>query len=219
MVYSLHTCVVASIIYLVLGSHRRLSYGVYSLVSALYINIILNRTRDKFGNTPIDSMQVVSLSTFLVGIYSLGAAFLRLGSLIRFVPYEILSAFRAGLYLLVFALQLDSIFGTKLVGYVYNKDEPLLMPRLYNSKFKLSNINWATVTISLCCFTLIAIFRLIYHYWSKLFSARLNIINQIIRRIPVEFLLVVVGFTVVTHADTSKYNFTLIGSIEHDNKK
>nr|XP_027205161.1 uncharacterized protein LOC113798779 [Dermatophagoides pteronyssinus] len=217
--HTIHTNVIASILYALIGGNRRFSYGIFSLVSAIYIGIILERIKD------IDDTaeNVIIVVTFSIGICCLLAGLLRIGSMVRFIPYEILSGFRAGLYLLLITLQICS-----MAGY-YSKDCTLgngkslmIMPDLYRNKFYTNlttkHINWNSWIVSIGCIALLTLFRLFHYYWNNIFNYRLNWLRQIVRRIPIEFILIAIGIIVANFVDVKKYKIYTIDGINFGNE-
>lgn len=197
-----YTCIIASLMYGIIGSSRRLSYGVFSLVSAIYLGIVINRVKVKLG-TKFDIAELVSMFTLFVGFFSAIASILRLATLVRFIPYEVMSAFRAGLYLLVFTMQLNTIFGIEHIRMDLGDGHELLtLPRLFSIKWypHLTNhINWNCVILSAGCILVFALIRFINFYWHRVFGCKALIVRNIIRLIPIEFIVVVIGFLVSKH--------------------
>ena len=222
-IYAFYTCIIASVIYSVFGSCRRLSYGVYSLVSAIYLGMIIDRVRPTKGLP--DYVGVLSIFTFMVGIFSAAAGLLRVGSLVRFIPYEVLSAFRAGLYLLVFSMQLNSIFGIDLKAQMDLGEgrELLALPRLFSNSLypHLKEINWNCVTVSAVCIALIAFFRLVNFYWFRLVGQRGQLVKNGLRLIPVEFIVVAVGFLVMYNKQdlAAQYKIPLVVNLGNENER
>ena len=210
-IFAFYTCTIASVLYTVIGSNRRFSYGVFSLVSAIYLGIIINRIRPHSQ----DIVGVVIMSTFLIGVYSIVATIFRMGSFVRFLPYEVLSGFRAGLYVLVFSMQLNSILGLDtIVSMDLGEGRDLLwLPNLYSDKllYTKNDISWYCVVTSVCCMVLFAIFRLTNHYWSFVFGPRMHLVKNVIRIVPIEFLLVMIGFVVANNVENfqDKYKMPL----------
>lgn len=226
VIFAFYTSIIASIIYAFFGSCRRLSYGVFSLVSAIYMGMIIARVSAATKNTPPDYIGVMGVFTFMVGAFSAIAGILRLGSFVRFVPYEVLSGFRAGLYILVFSLQLNSIFG---IDMMVQRDlgegrQLLSLPRLYWWKLypHLKNhINWYAVGTSVACMALMAVFRLVNVFWYRLVGQRGTLVKNLIRLLPVEFILIAAGFLVHRYREewVVKYHLPLVSNLGNENQR
>lgn len=222
-VYAFYTSIISGIIYGLIGGHRRLSYGVFAFVTAIYTGIILERVEHDLKDK-MSHFMAIGMITFLVGVYSIGAAISRLGLLVRFIPYEVLSAFRTGLYVLVFSLQLNSIFGINRLMEMDLGDgwDLLILPRLYGQQLYphiVHNINWWCFGLSLVCFGTLAIFRLVDHYWLQLLGTKWRVLKELLRRVPVEFILVAVTFTIAYKVDIKKYNVPLVNEFNIGNER
>lgn len=222
-IFSFYTCIIGSVLYALIGPSRRLSYGVFALVSAVYLGMVIDRVRPMVRSMNGDITGVVTMFTFLVGVYSAAAGLLRLGSFVRFVPYEVLSGFRAGLYVLVISLQVNSLLGLDMVSQMDLGEgkELLWLPRLFSEKFYphvRDNISLHCVITSVVCLVVFAFFRLLNYYWFAMFGAgRARVVKNIIRLVPIEFLALVVGFVVAYKVDVVKeYSMPIASKIGND---
>ncbi|OTF78513.1 hypothetical protein BLA29_002379 [Euroglyphus maynei] len=150
------------------------------------------------------------------------AGLLRIGTMVRFVPYEILSGFRAGLYLLVITLQICSMAGYHKQWTLGDGKSMMIIPNLYRNDFyknlTTKHINWNSWIVSIGCLALLTLFRLFHYYWNNIFNFRLNWLREIIRRIPIEFILIMIGIIVVCFVDVKKYKIYTINGINFGNE-
>lgn len=232
-IFAFYSSVIAALIYAVFGSCRRLSYGVFSLVSAIYLGMVVDRYSPVSTSAATtkglqDYVGICAVFTFFVGIFSAGAGLLRLGSLVRFVPYEIMSGFRAGLYLLVFSMQLNSIFGLDLVAQadLGTGRSLLMLPNLLKDQLyphlkpPANELKWNCVAVTLVVMAVMAIFRLVVAFWFRLVGQRGILVRNILRLVPVEFIVVAVGFLVHYHVKSvEKYKLPLVGSVGKENER
>lgn len=219
MAHTIHTNVISSILYALIGANRRFSYGTFSLVSATYMGIILRRINNDFDMAE----NVVIVVTFTIGICCMMAGLLRIGSMVRFIPYEILSGFRAGLYLLVITLQICSMAGFHQQWTLGDGKSIMIIPNLYRNNFyknlvTMKHINWNSWIVSIGCLALLTLFRLFHYYWQNIFNYRLNWLRQIVCRIPIEFILISISIIVVCFVDVKKYKIYTIDGINFGNE-
>lgn len=227
-IFAFYSSVIAALIYAVFGSCRRLSYGVFSLVSAIYLGMVVDRYSPATTKGLQDYVGICAVFTFFVGVFSAGAGLLRLGSLVRFVPYEIMSGFRAGLYLLVFSMQLNSIFGLDLVAQadLGTGRSLLMLPNLLKDQLyphlkpPANELKWNCVAVTLVVMAVMAIFRLVVAFWFRLVGQRGILVRNILRLVPVEFIVVAVGFLVHYHVKSvEKYKLPLVGNVGKENER
>ncbi|XP_046918051.2 uncharacterized protein LOC124498352 [Dermatophagoides farinae] len=219
LAHTIHTNVISSILYALIGANRRFSYGTFSLVSATYMGIILRRINNDFDMAE----NVVIVVTFTIGICCMMAGLLRIGSMVRFIPYEILSGFRAGLYLLIITLQICSMAGFHQQWTLGDGKSIMIIPNLYRNNFyknlvTMKHINWNSWIVSIGCLALLTLFRLFHYYWQNIFNYRLNWLRQIVCRIPIEFILISISIIVVCFVDVKKYKIYTIDGINFGNE-
>lgn len=149
-----------------------LAFGVASGAGAqagLYGAIILGFVAALFGGTPVQisgptgPMTVVAASAiaifngdiqsfatvvFLGGIFQMGLGFFKVGKLVRYIPYPVISGFMTGIGLIIILLQIHPLFGAD--GY----SSPLMAIKHIGTIF--SSMNVADMTLGIV--TLLIVF-------------------------------------------------------------
>lgn len=91
------------------------------------------------------------IATFLAGIMLLVMGFLKLGTVIKFIPYPIIVGFTAGIALTIFSTQIKDLFGLPIEGS---------LPQGFVEKWSLylkhfANINWWVLGVSVASILII----------------------------------------------------------------
>lgn len=105
--FGLYAAIVSAILASLFGSSLHMVSGptaALSIVSAVVISNVLGSSHSSY-------LSLMFLLTFLVGMFQLGFAFLRLGSLANFISHSVIQGFTSGAAVLIAASQLSHLFG------------------------------------------------------------------------------------------------------------
>jgi SulP family sulfate permease len=95
------------------------------------------------------------LATWIAGFLMLALGFLRLGTLIKFIPQPVIVGFTAGIAVIIFASQIRDLFGLSLAG----KEPSALLPKLGVLLDALPTINLASAGLAAASIVLIVLIR------------------------------------------------------------
>ena len=104
----LYTALVPMLIYVLLGTSRPLSVSTTSTIAILTASQLALVVPD---GSPADILVAASALALLVGVFLLLASFLRLGFIANFISAPVLTGFKAGIGLVIFAGQLGKVLG------------------------------------------------------------------------------------------------------------
>lgn len=107
----LYTALVPMLVYAILGTSRQLSVSTTTVIAILTASEIARVVPDAGS-----AQMIVAASTlaFLVGIFLLAAALLRLGFIANFISAPVLTGFKSGVGLLVIADQIPKLIGVHI---------------------------------------------------------------------------------------------------------
>ncbi len=96
-------------------------------------------------------IQGLAIATFMAGIMLVSMGVLRLGSVIKFIPYPIIVGFTSGIAVTIFSTQIKDLFGMNIEN----------VPSEFTEKWiayaqNLDSINWITFGIGLASILIIA---------------------------------------------------------------
>lgn len=99
----LYTAIVGGFVVALLGGSRvQVSGPTGAFIVVVYAIV------EKYG------YEGLAISTFLAGIMLIGMGFLRMGTLLRFVPYPVTIGFTSGIALIIFSSQIKDFFGLNI---------------------------------------------------------------------------------------------------------
>lgn len=97
----------------------------------------------------------VILATLMSGMILMAMGFLRLGTFIKYTPYPVTVGFTAGIAVIIFASQLQELFGLTVAG----KEPGPLIPKLAALTEALPTVNPAAVALTVLTLVLIGALR------------------------------------------------------------
>ncbi|KIX05728.1 uncharacterized protein Z518_03700 [Rhinocladiella mackenziei CBS 650.93] len=100
-----------AVIYAFMGTSKDLSTGPTSLIGLLTSDVISDLTKE--GYTP---SQVASAVALMMGVYGMGLGFLKLGFLLDFISYPVLTGFISAAAITIGLGQVDNLIGEDNVG-------------------------------------------------------------------------------------------------------
>ncbi|MDV2684456.1 SulP family inorganic anion transporter [Alkalihalophilus lindianensis] len=154
-VYGFYTAIFPLLIYGIFGASRQLSVGPVAVLSIMVFSTIS-------VIAPIGSplyLQLIFMTTLLVGLLQMILSVCRAGSLIRFIPPQVMSGFTIALALTIILNQLQYIGNVP-----FNKELPFLLASIDLIR-SINSIDLATVLFS---FFLFIIYFITRHTNSKL---------------------------------------------------
>jgi high affinity sulfate transporter 1 len=182
----LYVALVPMFIYTLLGTSRPLSVSSTSALSMLTAAALFNAVgpvRD-----PSDYIVPAATLAFLVGVFLVAAALLRLGFLADFISRPVLTGFKAGIGVVIFVGQLSKVLGLSIPS-------GSVLQMLLSIVTSLGQINWPTVLLSL------------------VMLAILILLPRFIPRIPAALVAVAVGIAISALLNISEFGVALIGQI------
>lgn len=145
-VSGIYASILPLVAYALFGTSRQLIVGPDSATCALIAAALVPLAAG-------DPSLYLSLSlalTFLMGLFCIGASFLRLGALADFLSKPILVGFLNGVALSIVLGQSGKIF-----GFTIEKDG--ILPRVHEFFIKLDQTHWPTLLVSIVCLAVLLI--------------------------------------------------------------
>lgn len=170
----IYTAIIAGFVISFLGGSRVQIAGPTAAFATIVAGIVAK-----------NGMSGLIVATVLAGVILILMGFLRLGSLIKFIPYTITTGFTSGIAITIVIGQLKDFFGLTIVS-----DEPIIetMDKLkYDVKF-FSTINIEALLVGLACMVILI-------FWPKI---KLFKIGQ---KIPASLIAVFLGIFLVKGLD------------------
>uniref|UniRef100_A0A914WW38 STAS domain-containing protein n=1 Tax=Plectus sambesii TaxID=2011161 RepID=A0A914WW38_9BILA len=210
-VYGLYTSFFAPLLYMIFGTSRHVSMGVFSVVSLMVGTARLRILPDQAivgsslanGTAPTGSVlaeyspiEVVTTLTLAVGLVQLAMALLRLDFLTAYLSDQVVSGFSTGAACHLFAVQLNEMMGVKLPRY---DGFFRLYYVLHDLATAIPQSNLAAVIVSICSIAFLVVGK--------------EVINPLFKKkcpIPLPFdLFLLIIATVVSHAGQFKYKYKM----------
>lgn len=187
-VYGFYTAIVPLLIYGLFGTSRKLSVGPVAVVSIMIFAGLADVA-------PVGSalyLQLVFLTTFLVGIIQIILAIFRTGSLIRFVPSAVIHGFTIALALTIILNQLENI-----LNFSFNKQLPFFFA-LTDLVSRLHLVDFMSFF-----FSLFLVITLLVTKWSNV-------------NVPVSLWVIIFSMLVTFLTGLSEKGLPVVGMIQSD---
>ncbi len=143
--HGLYTAIIAGGLAALLGGSRVLVSGP----TAAFV-VILAPISARFG------LQGLVLSTALAGCLLLGLGLLRMGRLIQFVPYPVVTGFTAGIGIVIASLQIADFLGLELEKLA---GEAMWHERMGQLLRHLSSLSWSDCALGLATLLVLVLWR------------------------------------------------------------
>ncbi|MGN0132875.1 MAG: SulP family inorganic anion transporter [Lachnospiraceae bacterium] len=139
----LYTAITAGFVISFLGGSRVQIAGPTAAFATIVAGIIAR-----------NGMDGLILATMMAGIILIIMGFMRLGSLIKFIPYTITTGFTAGIAVTIFIGQIKDFLGLTIVT-----EEPLIetMDKLKAVFTFIDTINWQAVIVGVVCLVILIV--------------------------------------------------------------
>lgn len=138
--------------------------GIYTAITAGFVISFLGGSRVQIAGPTAAFATIVAgivakngfeglvIATLLAGLILMLMGFLRLGSLIKFIPYTITTGFTAGIAVTIFIGQIKDFLGLTVVS-----EEPLIetMEKLKAVFDFIGTINWQAVIVGMVCMVIL----------------------------------------------------------------
>jgi sulfate permease, SulP family len=147
----LYTCMVPTVVYVLLGGSRTLSVSTTSTVAVLTGSTLLSAGAAASGDDPARDLATLTL---LVGAILLIARVLKLGALIDYISSATLTGIKSGVGLTVAAGQLP-----KLLGIAGDPDATTFFAEVHGMVEDLADISWVTVALSVATIATLLVLR------------------------------------------------------------
>ena len=175
--------------------------GIYTAITAGFVISFLGGSRVQIagptaafativaGIVAQNGMEGLVVATILAGIILILMGFLRLGNLIKFIPYTITTGFTSGIAVTILVGQIKDFLGLSIVT-----EEPLIetMEKLTAVFGFIHTINWEAVIVGVVCLAILIV-------WPMFF-----------KKIPPSLIAVLVGIAMVKGLDM---NVNTIGDL------
>ena len=162
--------------------------GIYTAITAGFVISFLGGSRVQIagptaafativaGIVAQNGMEGLVIATILAGIILILMGFLRLGNLIKFIPYTITTGFTSGIAVTILVGQIKDFLGLSIVT-----EEPLIetMEKLKAVFDFIHTINWEAVIVGVVCLAILIV-------WPMFF-----------KKIPPSLIAVLVGIAMV----------------------
>jgi SulP family sulfate permease len=182
----LYVALVPMFVYTLLGTSRPLSVSSTSALSMLTAAALLQAVGPV--RNPTDYIVPAATLAFLVGVFLVAAALLRLGFLADFISRPVLTGFKAGIGVVIFVGQLGKVLGLSIPS-------GSVLQTLLSIVTSLDQINWPTVLLSLVTLAI------------------LILLPRFVPRIPAALVAVLFGIAISALLNTSQVGIALIGEI------
>ena len=182
----LYVALVPMFIYTLLGTSRPLSVSSTSALSMLTAAALFNAVGPV--SDPSDYIVPAATLAFLVGLFLVVAALLRLGFLADFISRPVLTGFKAGIGVVIFVGQLSKVLGLSIPS-------GSVLQTLLSIVTSLDEINWPTVLLSLVTLAI------------------LIFLPRFVPRIPAALVAVAAGIAISALLNVSELGIALIGQI------
>jgi len=165
------TAIIAGVIISVLGGSRVQIGGPTGAFIVIVYGIV-----QEYG---IDGL---TMATFMAGIIIIGMGILKLGNLLKFIPYSLVVGFTSGIALIIFSSQLNAFFGLGIEKVPADFIDKWIV---YYTNF--SEINWYSFLIALGTIFIILLFqKIIKKIPGSIIAIVIATIIVIIFKLPVE---------------------------------
>ncbi|TGZ67114.1 hypothetical protein CRM22_004962 [Opisthorchis felineus] len=208
----LYTSFFPPLVYFFFGTSRHISVGTFSVV-ALLSAAPVDRLAAKFADVNVTNsstdyvvydhrLKVAITVTLLSGLFQFLMGLFRLGFLMVYISSPLLGGFTCASALHVIASQLNALFGVKMKRTV----GPGILPLdFYNFILVFKKTNVATVTISVICITVLAVFK---------FLINPKIEAKIHFPFPVEVVVLILATTISHFAQLNqRFGVRIVGSL------
>ena len=151
--------------------------GIYTAITAGFVISFLGGSRVQIAGPTAAFATIVAgivakngfeglvIATLLAGVILILMGLLRLGSLIKFIPYTITTGFTAGIAVTIFIGQIKDFLGLKVVT-----EEPLIetMDKLKAVFTFIGTINWQAVIVGVVCLAVLILWPYLPGFFKKI---------------------------------------------------
>ncbi|MBQ5673727.1 MAG: sodium-independent anion transporter, partial [Lachnospiraceae bacterium] len=144
--------------------------GIYTAITAGFVISFLGGSRVQIagptaafativaGIVAQNGMEGLIVATLLAGVILILMGLLRLGNLIKFIPYTITTGFTSGIAVTILVGQLKDFFGLTIVT-----EEPLIetVEKLEAVVKNIATINWQAVIVGMVCLAILIVWPFI----------------------------------------------------------
>ena len=145
--------------------------GIYTAITAGFVISFLGGSRVQIagptaafativaGIVAKNGMEGLVIATILAGIILIVMGFLRLGNLIKFIPYTITTGFTSGIAVTILVGQIKDFLGLNIVS-----EEPLIetMDKLKAVFVFIHTINWQAVLVGCVCLAILIVWPMFF---------------------------------------------------------
>lgn len=196
--YGLYACLVAPVVYGLLGTCVQLQIGPFAIISLLIASTVGDIVDpDEDQNRYIEAVLTCSL---LVGIFLSLLSFLQLGSLVNFLAMPVISGLTTGGAFLIVTSQMSHFFGITIPRGNF-------FPEWVHIFEQLKNTNVAAFLIGIISYIVLTAFR---EFKTTDLARRMYI-----RNLPIALIVMVVSTVITWGFDLhDKYGVKVLGEVE-----
>ncbi len=150
----IYTAIIAGFLISFLGGSRVQIAGPTAAFATIVAGIVAK-----------NGMEGLAIATIMAGIILIIMGFLRLGNLIKFIPYTITTGFTSGIAVTIFVGQIKDFLGLTVVT-----EEPLIetVDKLKAVFCFISTINWQAVLVGMVCMVILIGFPMLPGFFKKI---------------------------------------------------
>lgn len=145
--------------------------GIYTAITAGFVISFLGGSRVQIagptaafativaGIVAKNGMEGLVIATILAGVILIVMGFLRLGNLIKFIPYTITTGFTSGIAVTILVGQIKDFLGLSIVS-----EEPLIetMDKLKAVFVFMNTVNWQAVLVGCVCLAILIVWPMFF---------------------------------------------------------
>ena len=172
----LYTAIVAGFIIALLGGSRVQISGPTAAFAAIVAGIVAT-----------DGIEGLVAATVIAGVLLMLMGFLKLGTIIRFVPYTITTGFTAGIAVTLVIGQMKDF-----LGLTFSAGAPTVetMDKLSATALSITTVNWQACTVGVVCLAILFL-------WPQLDRLSSHAAMTALARIPGSLVSLIVGVALV----------------------
>ena len=150
----IYTAIVAGFVISFLGGSRVQIAGPTAAFATIVAGIVAK-----------NGIEGLAVATIMAGMLLIVMGFLRLGSLIKFIPYTITTGFTSGIAVTIFIGQIKDFLGLSVVT-----EEPLIetMDKLKAVFRFIGTINWEAVIVGAVCLAILILWPMLPGFFKKI---------------------------------------------------
>ncbi|KAL1923525.1 uncharacterized protein VTP21DRAFT_8505 [Calcarisporiella thermophila] len=157
VVYGLYSSFLGVLLYIFLGTSKDVTVGPTAVLSLMTGQAVVS-----LASLDIPSHVIATSIAFMAGIITFGLGFFRLGILLDFFPYSVLTGYTSGAAIIIMVSQLPALLGVSGVSSI---DAVYLI--IIHTLKGLPNAIWPDCVIGLSSMAVLLALQLVQKFWGK----------------------------------------------------